>query len=70
MIKFILRTNKWYESLPERSGSLFYMALIFIPYIILMITLNKPYYNLSIVWPFLVGIWRFSYKILKDVYGK
>lgn len=67
MIKFIKKTNQWYESLSELKGSLFYIGLIFIPYAILMLTLNKPYFYFSIFWPALVALWRFSYKILTDL---
>ena len=66
MIKFIKITTEWYESLTEIKGLLFYMSLIFIPYVILMLTLPKPYYLFSIFWPFLVAIWRFSYQVIKD----
>lgn len=67
MKKLIIKSNQWYESLSIRKGSLFYMALIFIPYAILMLTLPKPYYYFSIGWPLLVAIWRFSYKVITDL---
>ena len=67
MIKFIKITNKWYESLPNTKGMIFYICLVFIPYIILMLTLNKPYFYFSIIWPALVALWRFSYKILTEL---
>lgn len=70
MIKFIKVTNQWYESLSEIKGSLFYLALVFVPYIILMLTLNKPYYYLSIIWPVLVALWRFSYKLISEINEK
>jgi hypothetical protein len=65
MIKFIKYTNEWYESLSEVKSSVFYLSLVFIPYIALMILLNKPYNTISIIWPVLVAIWRLSYKIIK-----
>lgn len=67
MIKFIKITNKWYESLPNTKGIIFYICLVLIPYIILMLTLNKPYFYFSIIWPLLVALWRFSYKILTEL---
>lgn len=67
MIKFIKITNKWYESLPNTKGIIFYICLVLIPYIILMLTLNKPYFYFSIIWPSLVALWRFSYKILTEL---
>lgn len=69
MIKFIKLTNQWYESLTEIKGFIFYLSLIFIPYCLLMIFLPKPYYYFSMLWPFSVALWRFSYQIIKD-YGK
>jgi hypothetical protein len=66
MKRLIIKSNQWYESLPDMKGSLFYLALIFIPYVILMLTLPKPYYYFSMMWPLLVAIWRFSYQIIKD----
>lgn len=65
MNKLIIKSNEWYESLPELKGSLFFLALVLVPYVLLMIFLNKPYYNFSIVWPVLVGLWRFSYKVIQ-----
>jgi hypothetical protein len=67
MKKLIIKSNQWYESLSMRKGFLFYFSLIFVPYVILMLTLPKPYYLFSIFWPFLVAIWRFSYQIIKDL---
>jgi hypothetical protein len=66
MKKLIIKSNQWYEALSMRKGFLFYFSLVFIPYVILMLTLPKPYYLFSIGWPFLVAIWRFSYQIIKD----
>lgn len=53
MIKFIKITNKWYESLPNTKGMIFYICLVLIPYIILILTLNKPYFFISIIWPYM-----------------
>ena len=44
MKKLIIKSNQWYESLPDMKGFIFYLSLIFIPYVILMLTLPKPYY--------------------------
>ncbi len=71
MLNFIRKTNQWYESLPEVKGSLFYLALIFVPYCLLMFLLmtffvDKPYYLISILWPVLVSIWRLSYQLIKS----
>lgn len=65
MINFIRKTNQWYESLSNIRGSIFYLSLVFIPYILLMIFLPKPYYLLSILWPTFVAIWRLSYQLIK-----
>lgn len=65
MINFIRKTNQWYESLSNIRGSIFYLSLIFIPYILLMIFLPKPYYLLSMLWPIFVAIWRLSYQVIK-----
>jgi hypothetical protein len=69
MKKLIIKSNQWYEALSMRKGFLFYFSLVFIPYVILMLTLPKPYYFFSMVWPLLVGIWRLSYQIIKDLDG-
>lgn len=70
MIKrFIIKTNEWYESLPEIKGRLFYLSIIFIPYtLILFLT---PFSGvtpsmLSLTWVFLVAMWRTSYFWIKD----
>ena len=62
----IIKSNQWYESLTDMKGFIFYLSLTFIPYVILMLTLPKPYNLFSIGWPLLVAIWRFSYQIIKD----
>jgi hypothetical protein len=67
MKKLIIKSNQWYEALSMRKGFLFYFSLVFIPYVILMLTLPKPYYYFSMVWPLLVGIWRFSYQVITDL---
>ncbi len=70
MIKnFIIKTNVWYENLPNIKGDIFYLSLIFIPYIILMITLSDRWHLLSLAWPFSVALWRFSFKVIKDIKG-
>ena len=70
MIKFIKVTNQWYESLSEIKGSIFYLSLVFIPYVLLMIFLPKPLYLSSVLWPLFVAIWRFSYILIKDFGNK
>ena len=67
MKKLIIKSNQWYEALSMRKGFLFYFSLVFIPYVILMLTLPTPYHLFSIVWPFLVAIWRFSYQVITDL---
>jgi hypothetical protein len=67
MKKLIIKSNQWYEALPDMKGFIFYFSLVFIPYVILMLTLPKPYYLFSIGWPFLVAIWRFSYQVITDL---
>lgn len=66
MRKFLTITNKWYESLSEIKGAIFYLSLIFIPYCLLMFFLPPPYYLFSIMWPFLVSIWRWAYILIKE----
>ena len=67
MIKFIKRTNEWYESLTEMKGSIFYLSLVFVPYILIMLLAPSPYNRLALIWCLLVAIWRVSYSFLKNI---
>lgn len=76
MIKFIIKTNEWYEKLPGIKGDLFYLSLLIIPYITLLITIPMIYHGkytqvfspmIAITWPLLVGLWRLSYSIIIDL---
>ena len=65
--KFIYKTNVWYESLNNIKGGIFYLSLIFIPYLVLFLTLSKPYYLIfPLLWVFIVALWRMSYSMLKE----
>jgi len=68
--KFIIKTNEWYESLPTTKGGLFYIGLIFIPYIILFLSISPEWNFLSLLWPFSVAMWRFSYNAIKEFQGQ
>lgn len=70
MMNFIVKTNQWYESLSDLKGFIFYLSLVFLPYVALMLFLNKPYFYFSIFWPVLVALWRLSYKIYNEVWEK
>lgn len=62
MTKFIIKTNEWYESLSNIKAGLFYLSLIFVPYLILLFTLTDPYFAyMPLVWVFIVALWRASY---------
>lgn len=64
--RFIIKTNKWYERLPTLKGSLFYIGLIFIPYLILTFTISDTFYKSPLIWIFLVALWRTSYFWILD----
>ncbi len=67
MIRFIIKSNEWYEKLPELKGFIFYLSLIFIPYTILLILVQGVHGNIcAIFWPLIVALWRMSYKLLVD----
>jgi len=64
MKKFILKTNEWYEGLKFPFGGLFYLFLVFLPFI----TLHKIFPEkaiLPLIWILLVIFWRASYSILR-----
>jgi len=64
--KFIIKTNEWYEKLPNLKGSIFYISLIFIPYISLFfisaVFWPRFFYAVPITWVFMVAMWRASYQ--------
>lgn len=62
MIKFIIKTNQWYESLSNIKSGIFYLSLIFVSYLILLFSLRDPYFQfMPLTWVFLVALWRASY---------
>lgn len=76
MIKFIIKTNEWYEKLPGIKGDLFYLALVIIPYTVVFWTVPMIWdskYNqvlapmLAMICPLVVGTWRLSYSIIMDL---
>lgn len=60
----IVKTNEWYENLDELYGSIFYLSLIFVPFILIGILTNLPI--LAIGWVFMVAVWRLSYKLYEE----
>ena len=76
MIKFIIKTNEWYEKLPGIKGDLFYLALILIPYSIIFWAVPMVYHGkysqvfapmIAMIFPMMVGLWRLSYSIIIDL---
>ena len=73
MKNWIIKSNQWYENLPEKKGSIFYLCLVFIPYILLNIiligfipTISPLVCTLSCgSWIILVTLWRVLYDIIK-----
>ena len=72
VVRFITKTNEWYEALSGLKGEMFYLGLCFIPYFIIGISLSFTttrsivITGLSIMWIFLVGLWRLSFFLIKD----
>lgn len=67
--KFIIKSNEWYEGLPKVKGELFYLSLIFIPYLLILFLVPlsgiKPTL-LAMSWMLLVAIWRVAYSWIID----
>ena len=63
----IVKTNEWYENLDKLYSGIFYLSLIFVPFILLGFFSGGVTY--SFIWIFLVISWRLSYKghlLIKD----
>ena len=74
--KIIIKTNEWYEGLPNIKGDLFYLSLCFIPYILILFLIsfddvsdpNGIYPTLiGFMWLLSVAMWRVSYKYIKEL---
>lgn len=70
---FIVKTNEWYENLPKISGEMFYLGLVFIPYmwIVFGLAVWAPRTGIlgcvfGILWILLVCLWRLSFDWIKD----
>lgn len=71
---FIVKTNQWYENLPKISGEMFYLGLVFIPYMV--ITFGTMFIipsktgilscGLGLLWIVLVIAWRMSFKSIME----
>jgi len=71
---FIIKSNEWYENLPRFSGEMFYLGLVFIPYIcivfgLILLTPSETGIlecGLGMLWILMVCLWRLSFDWIKD----
>jgi len=69
----IVKSNQWYENLPDKKGSLFYNSLVFIPYalitfgLIFIMPSKSGIFECSmgLCWILLVCLWRLSFDWIK-----
>lgn len=66
MKKLLIRTNEWFDKLPYNKAFIIYVTFVFLPYIILILSIENFIGSLiGVFWIFLVGLWRFLYKLIK-----
>jgi hypothetical protein len=74
LANLIVRSNEWYENLPKFSGEMFYLGLVFIPYmwIVFGLAILVPSKtgilgcSLGLLWVLLVCLWRVSFSYIKE----